>query len=229
MPGQAEQSGRGDLVELALPVEIPAGAEVTTPAADHDHPGLGVRRWPAAASGTGPPSRPRWSRVHRVGSIERDSSDDAVAFVDDVGIGHGVSLDRSGCLFSGRQLRQEHVPALHQPARARRRRRDLGRRRAVRVPAEGRRAGRAVGPRDRAAAARQRHGVPALQPVRPPHGAAEHHRRTGDRAAATARRGDRRGGSRSSSASVSPPSATPTRRISPAASSSGSPSRARWR
>ena len=63
--------------------------------------------------------------------------------------------------------------ALHQPARAHRCRRHLAGRRIDRLPHRRRGAASLERNRDRAPAAHNRHGVPALQPVPPHDGAAE--------------------------------------------------------
>ena len=81
-----------------------------------------------------------------------------------------------------------------------------------------------------AQARRDRHGLPALQPVPAHDGARERDRGAGARQeACRRRRRAARGAGAARAASASPTSSTPTRRSSPAASSSASRSRGRWR
>ena len=93
------------------------------------------------------------------------------------------------CLLGPVGLGQVHVPALHQPPREDRRRAPVGRRRAGRLPAVGRQALRAARVRGRAQARRDRHGLPALQPVPAHDRARERHRGAGPRRRAAPRRG----------------------------------------
>ena len=82
---------------------------------------------------------------------------------------------------------------------------------------------------DRAQARRDRHGLPALQPVPAHDRARERHERADPRQGRRARRRARARAASCSSASASPTSSAPTRASSPAASSSASRSRARSR
>ena len=91
----------------------------------------------------------------------------------------GIDLDvragRGGLPARPLRLRQDHLPAVHQPAGAHRRRPDLGRRRADGVRRQGRAAARAARQEARRAAPRDRDGVPAVQPVPAHDRAREHH------------------------------------------------------
>ncbi len=117
------------------------------------------------------------------------------------------------------RLGQVHAVPGDQPPRADRRRDDPARRRPL--PAEGR------------ALARLRadvgHGVPVVQPVRPPDRAAERHRRADQGPQDAQARGRERGPRRCSTGSASRARRTSTRRSCPAVSSSASPSPGRWR
>ena len=74
---------------------------------------------------------------------------------------------------------QEHVPALHQPPGEDRRRRAGRRRRPRRLPPERRQALRAEGQGGVRQAGRDRHGLPALQPLPPHERARQRHLRAG--------------------------------------------------
>ena len=144
--------------------------------------------------------------------------------------GHRPRGRAPGRVLPGRALGlgQVHVPALHQPPREDRRRPALGRRRAGRLPAEGRQALRAARPRGLPEAPGDRHGLPELQPLPAHDGAGQrdggtvpgegrgqgHRPRAGREAARPGRPG--RQGRRA------------TRPSSPAASSSGWPSPGPW-
>ena len=134
------------------------------------------------------------------------------------------------CLDRPVRLRQVHLPALHQPPGEDQRRAAVRRRRTGRLPAAGRQALRAEGPRGRGPAPRHRHGLPALQPLPAHDRAGERHGGAGPGQAARARPsgpGARAAAAGPGRASATRPTATP--RSSPAASSSGSPSPGRWR
>ena len=73
------------------------------------------------------------------------------------------------------RLRQVDLPAVHQPPGADQRRPAVGRRRAGRLPPEGRQALRAQGQRGRGQAPGHRHGLPALQPLPAHDGHRERH------------------------------------------------------
>ncbi len=145
--------------------------------------------------------------------------------------GHHAGDRQGRGAVHGRPVRlgQVDVPALHQPSGAGQCGPAVCRRRPDRLPRRRRQAARDVAARRRQAAPRDRDGVPALQPVPASHGAGERHRGTGPR---QGRQEGRRDGARQGSAG---PGRTggegrrPIRRSSPAASSSGSRSRAPWR
>ena len=99
-----------------------------------------------------------------------------------------------------------------------------------RLPAAGRQALRAAGPRGRRAAPRHRHGVPALQPLPAHDGAGERHGGAGPGQAARRKATARERALRPARPRRPRPTRrTPTPRSSPAASSSASRSPARWR
>ena len=138
---------------------------------------------------------------------------------------------RCMCLHRPVRLGQVDVPALHQPPREDRRRP------AVRSTAswsataqQGDKLLRAARARGRAQARRDRHGLPALQPV-PAHDRARERHRGADPGARASRKAEARERGARAARPRRPRAtrSTPTRRSSPAASSSASRSRGRWR
>ena len=125
--------------------------------------------------------------------------------------------------------RQVDAAALHQPPREDRRRPPVRGRRAHGLPRRGAASARDCSDaRGRAPARRDRHGVPAVQPVPAHDRAGERHGGAGARAARAAQAGRSARPRTCWRASASPTSRTPTPRSSRAASSSAWPSPARW-
>ena len=128
------------------------------------------------------------------------------------------------------RLGQVDLPALHQPSGAGQRRPALRRRRPGRLRGARGQAARAAPASRGPAAARHRHGLPALQPVPAHDGAREHHRGAGPGEGNEEGRGHRHRPAAAGPGRAGREGATRIRRSSRAVSSSGSrsPGRSRW-
>ena len=180
-----------------------------------------ARPWPPSTGSVGCAMRCPWSRpvaVHKsYGRLE-------VLKGIDLTVRRGEVL----CLIGPVRVGEEHVPALHQPPGEDRRRRAVVDGELVGYRQIGQPALRAEGPGGVRQAGRDRHGLPALQPLPPHVRAGQRHLRAGVGQAKASGGPPRTGPASCSTGSGLADKVDATRTSSPAVSSSGWPSPGRW-